>query len=77
MSINHNSLLSILTATFLLTGCATSMTVVGITDGDTLTVLHDKKPIKVRHSAIDAPEHNQPYGMQAKQALSDLDLPSN
>ena len=57
----------------LLTACS-SMTAVGITDGDTLTVLQkrDKIPIKVRISAIDAPEKKQPFGEQAKQELSDL-----
>ncbi|MCE1160887.1 MAG: thermonuclease family protein [Burkholderiales bacterium] len=47
--------------------------VVGITDGDTLTVLNDDKTtIKVRLSAIDAPEMRQPFGMQSKKALSDI-----
>ena len=55
----------------LLSACS-SMTVIGITDGDTLTVLQDNTPIKVRISAIDAPEKRQPYGGQARQALTDL-----
>lgn len=47
--------------------------VVGITDGDTLTLLTpDNRQIKVRLADIDAPEHNQPYGEKAKQALSTL-----
>ncbi|ODS56444.1 MAG: hypothetical protein ABS36_08655 [Acidobacteria bacterium SCN 69-37] len=47
--------------------------VVGITDGDTLTLLtagHDR--IKLRLAEIDAPESGQPFGTKAKQALSDL-----
>lgn len=46
--------------------------VIGISDGDTLTVLVDKKPMKVRIAEIDAPESKQPYGTWSKQALSDL-----
>jgi micrococcal nuclease len=46
--------------------------VVGITDGDTLTVLIDQRPIKIRIAQIDAPESGQPFGKAAKQTLSDL-----
>ncbi len=46
--------------------------VVGITDGDTLTLLADQKEIKIRLSQIDTPESGQPYGTRAKQTLSDL-----
>jgi endonuclease YncB( thermonuclease family) len=46
--------------------------VIGISDGDTLTVLVDRKPIKVRIAEIDAPESRQPFGTRSKQALSDL-----
>ena len=46
--------------------------VIGISDGDTLTVLVDKKPIKIRIAEIDAPESKQPFGARAKQALSDI-----
>ncbi len=47
--------------------------VVGVTDGDTVTVLTpEKKRMKVRLAAIDAPEKGQPFGKAAKQALSDL-----
>ena len=46
--------------------------VVGITDGDTVTVLTDDKQIKIRLSEIDTPEKNQPYGQKAKKALSDF-----
>lgn len=47
--------------------------VVGVSDGDTFTLLTpDKQQIKVRLSEIDAPESAQPYGTKAKQALSDL-----
>src|SRR5262245_50690733 len=44
--------------------------VVGVTDGDNITVLVDRHPIKVRLAEIDAPETRQPWGNRAKQALS-------
>jgi len=45
--------------------------VVGITDGDTITVLVAERTIKVRLAEIDTPERGQPWGSRAKQALSD------
>lgn len=47
--------------------------VVGIADGDTLTVLDaEKRQHKIRLAQIDAPEKDQAFGSRAKQALSDL-----
>ena len=52
--------------------------VVGIADGDSFTALcarlDDGSPerIRVRFDAIDAPEHGQPHGTRARQALSRL-----
>ena len=46
--------------------------VVGITDGDTLTILINKEPYKIRLAQIDTPEKRQPYGSKAKKVLSDL-----
>lgn len=47
--------------------------VVGVTDGDTLTMLNGRKQqIKVRLAEIDTPESAQPYGTRAKQELSRL-----
>jgi endonuclease YncB( thermonuclease family) len=47
--------------------------VVGITDGDTLTVLNEaRQQVRVRLAEIDTPEARQPYGSRARQALSDL-----
>ena len=47
--------------------------VVGITDGDTLTLLDGARTqIKIRLAEIDTPEKGQPYGSQAKVLLSDL-----
>jgi endonuclease YncB( thermonuclease family) len=47
--------------------------VVGVSDGDTLTVLLDgRTPVKVRLYGIDAAETGQDFGSRAKQAASDL-----
>jgi endonuclease YncB( thermonuclease family) len=45
--------------------------VVGVTDGDTITVLVAEHPIKVRLAEIDTPERGQPWASRAMQALSD------
>lgn len=48
-------------------------TVVGVADGDTVTVLTDEQTErKVRLNGIDAPEHGQPFGETSKQHLSAL-----
>lgn len=48
-------------------------TVVGITDGDTITVLdNNKQQHKIRLMGIDAPEKAQAFGAASKKALSDL-----
>jgi endonuclease YncB( thermonuclease family) len=46
--------------------------VVGISDGDTITVMHDGRAEKIRLNGIDAPEKGQPFGNRAKQFVSDL-----
>lgn len=47
--------------------------VVGVHDGDSITVLTAaKEQLKVRLEGIDAPELKQPYGRAAKNALSDM-----
>lgn len=47
--------------------------VVGVHDGDTLTLLTaEKKSIRVRLYGIDAPETKQPFGSRAKEELSGL-----
>jgi endonuclease YncB( thermonuclease family) len=48
-------------------------TVVGISDGDTLTVLNaSKRQVKIRMAEIDAPESKQAFGQKSKQSLSDI-----
>ena len=52
---------------------ALSGRVVGVHDGDTLTLLDaSRHQTKIRLAEIDTPESAQPYGSRAKQALSDL-----
>ncbi len=47
--------------------------VVGVADGDTITVLDaDKLQHKIRLTGIDAPEKKQPFGNRSKQNLSDM-----
>ncbi len=46
--------------------------VVGVADGDTLTVLAASTQHKVRLAEIDAPEKKQAFGERAKQSLSAL-----
>jgi endonuclease YncB( thermonuclease family) len=60
---------------FLHTANADTLTgrVVGITDGDTITVLDaSNQQHKIRLSAIDTPEKAQPWGQKAKESLSDM-----
>jgi endonuclease YncB( thermonuclease family) len=46
--------------------------VVGILDGDTIEVLHNTHPERIRLSGIDCPEKGQAFGKRAKQAASEL-----
>lgn len=48
--------------------------VIRILDGDTMEVLYENHPVKIRLAHIDCPEKrgHQPFGAKAKQALSDL-----
>lgn len=46
--------------------------VVGITDGDTLTVMHGGRAEAVRLNGIDAPERRQAYAARARQMLGEL-----
>ncbi|MFA6955472.1 MAG: thermonuclease family protein [Thermoanaerobaculia bacterium] len=50
-------------------------TVVGIADGDTITILDaDHVEQRVRLAAIDAPERGQPFGRSAKESLAEITL---
>ena len=45
---------------------------VGVTDGDTITVLYGNTPVRIRLQGIDAPESKQAFGAQSKKGLSDM-----
>ncbi|MBW2492972.1 MAG: thermonuclease family protein [Deltaproteobacteria bacterium] len=46
--------------------------VVGVSDGDTITVLHEGKGEKIRLYGIDAPEKGQAFSKKAKQFTSSM-----
>lgn len=46
--------------------------VIRVLDGDTLEILQDKKPVRVRLANIDAPEKKQPFGRWSATQLKDL-----
>jgi len=46
--------------------------VVGVSDGDTITVLHNGKGERIRLHGIDSPEKRQAFGNRAKQFTSTL-----
>lgn len=46
--------------------------VVAVHDGDTVTVLRNRKSIRIRLHSIDAPELDQAYGQRSRRALSNL-----
>lgn len=68
-------LLLALTLTFSLVTHAEAIEgrVVGVSDGDTLTILDaDNVQFKIRLAAIDAPEKAQAFGQRGKEQLSDI-----
>ncbi|MEN3296763.1 MAG: micrococcal nuclease [Burkholderiales bacterium] len=56
----------------LATSSALAYEVIHITDGDTLTLLVDGKPLKIGLANIDAPEKKQAFGERARRSLSRL-----
>jgi micrococcal nuclease len=46
--------------------------VIGITDGNTITVLRDRTPIKIRLQGIDCPELGRDFGSRAQRVTSEL-----
>lgn len=62
----------LLLASVHLYGASFTGRVVGVIDGDTITVLYNHTPLKVRLAEIDAPEKKQNGGMDAKYFLSSL-----
>ena len=55
---------------FCVTGIAAP--VISISDGDTLTVLEDRRQVKIRLANIDAPEKKQAFGERSRQSLAEL-----
>ena len=64
------SLLLSLLLTFPCLSWAWSGKVVGVADGDTITVLRDKEQVRIRLYGIDTPERGQAFGKKAKQFTS-------
>ena len=46
--------------------------VVGVSDGDTITVLRDRTQVRIRLYGIDCPETGQDFGFRAKQFTAEL-----
>ena len=46
--------------------------VVGVADGDTISVMRGGRAVKVRLYGIDCPEKGQPFGTRAKQYTSEM-----
>lgn len=45
--------------------------VIGVSDGDTIAILRDRAPVRVRLDGIDYPEGGQDVGQRAKQFTSE------
>lgn len=65
-------LVIIIVSCFATTAYAWTGKVVGISDGDTITVLRDGKQVKIRLFGVDTPEKAQAFGNRAKQLTSSL-----
>jgi endonuclease YncB( thermonuclease family) len=67
-------LLALITTIVLTSGASADFTgeVVGVIDGDTIDVVHDRRSERVRLHGIDAPEKSQTFGKRAKRAASEL-----
>jgi endonuclease YncB( thermonuclease family) len=63
---------ALLIAVFTASAAMLSGKVVGVSDGDTITVLDaTNSQRKIRLAGIDAPEKSQPFGQKSKEHLSD------
>ena len=62
----HTILILLITALFTSYSYAFEGIVILIADGDTITVVHNGKPEKIRLYGIDTPESKQTFGNQAK-----------
>ena len=81
-STRHGLALCFLLAAMLLCGHSSArtfdkdneVTVLGVFDGDSITVRHQADTFKVSLFGVDAPENNQPWGEEAKLFLENLVL---
>jgi micrococcal nuclease len=62
----HTILILLITFLFTSYSYAFEGQVILITDGDTITVVHNGKPEKIRLYGIDTPESKQTFGLKAK-----------
>ncbi len=46
-------------------------TVIKVADGDSITILHEGKELRIRLAEIDAPERGQPFWRKSREALAD------
>jgi endonuclease YncB( thermonuclease family) len=73
MLLRHLLLVTLLLTTWSAIAAELLGQVVGVHDGDTLTLLtSEHRQVRVRLYGIDAPESRQPYGTRAQQELSAL-----
>ena len=68
------SLIILFTLLFISTSMAATLTgkVVRVLDGDTIEVLVNKEPIRIRLADIDCPEKKQPFGNTAKRYVLEI-----
>ena len=45
--------------------------VIKVTDGDSINILHEGKPLRIRLAEIDAPERGQHFWKKSREALAD------
>lgn len=63
---------SLLIAVSAMAGAAVPAKLVGVADGDTVTVVMDGQQTKIRLYGIDAPEKAQPYGQSSTESIKQL-----
>jgi endonuclease YncB( thermonuclease family) len=44
--------------------------VIKVIDGDSINIMYEGKPLRIRLAEIDAPERGQPFGKKSKEALA-------
>ena len=67
-----SKLILIFLASIFLNACITQTyegKVIKVADGDSITILHQGKKLRIRLAEVDAPEHGQPYWKKSRQAL--------